>query len=225
MRELGEAGAIIRRILGDNAKAYFDSEVGEFLYIVRSLAFEDMATETEVVRAKLEKMSHVIINKSVTVFLRDRYGVNSKDTIVGITVTESGVFDRNMNPVEEIHQIRKSRSELTDIIMGNVMDEFLRGRVLCREIVGRLFEYRARNGGSVHQRVDEDEQGAAHEPPRDYADRPPMEQLEVELMRLESKLPKLTPDEGKKLLRLYETLKDRGDSGGMGDLFDALGNA
>lgn len=193
LKSLTEIVAFLESVLGKTAAETFDENMEDYVYFVRTKALHDMDISETKMRGKLRKYADLIIMASVRQFLNEHYADDTGE--VEINMNEDGVFDRNINKIEQIEQIRKSQREMMTLIVSRGMLEFAKGRRLARIMENR----------SVSRLSEQSPKDANWMPT--YAKSTMLEQTEIEILRLERKLPNVTPEEAKRLSELYALLR------------------
>jgi hypothetical protein len=188
MKSIKEAKQVIGSVLGPEALEKFEEFLDDFTYYVRSLSMIDLKTPEEVIRYKLKIMCKGLIVESVKVFLKSKY--NSGSGTIRVNVTDDGIYDQHMRPLPEIAEIKTKQADVVECILDEAMHEFEKGRELALQVVERAKSFEA-------NRTDE----VVYEPPT--------EEIEIEVLRLERKLPNITEEEGKKLSEYYDILRTR----------------
>lgn len=185
MKDIAEAEAFIAEVLGDHAARAFSVNMDDFVYYAKSVALTELDTSIDSVRKRFENISIGILGESVKVFLEENY--TGEDGHPNISVEGANVYDSNMQPIAAIDALRSRRIEVVDEMINSTMSEFSRGRRLARTIVARL--------------------GVPVDGERNYDVAPPLEQMEVELMRLERLLPRVSAAQAKRMMELYSIME------------------
>jgi hypothetical protein len=188
MKSIKEAKQVIGSILGQDALCKFEEYLDDFTYYVKSLSMVDLKTPEEVIRYKLKLMCKGLIVEAVKVFLKTKY--NNGSGVVKVNLTDDGIYDQHMKPLPEIAEIRNKQNDVVECILDEAMHEFVKGRELAMQVVERAKSFEA-------NRTDE------------FVYEPPIEEIEIEVLRLERKLPKITEEEAKKLVEYYHILRTR----------------
>lgn len=197
MKDINEAKQRIKSALGNEARDTFCVVVEDFVYYTRSLAMVDLKTPPDVVKERLHGICRGIIIESIKSFLDTKHADETGE--VGINVSNDNIVcDRNMNPLPEIIAIRESQAEIVDFLLGMVMNEFSKGRTLSRDIVKRARKFNKKGQSQRKARK------------LTLPIPPALESIEIEVMRLERKLPVLTMDEAARLAEYYNTVRERG---------------
>ena len=174
------AEEIVRSALGNEAGDMFIFGMQDMLCYVRSLALTELDAHPKSLITKFHSIFEAILTEAVKEFLSNTYGEKYK-----IYVDNDSVYDKDMVLIQPIMTIRKRKSDIEKDIMATVSAEFHKGRRLAWQVVSRI-----RNKGKSNQE-------------RNYELSPPAEALEIEVMRLERKLPSLKPQERERLVELY----------------------
>lgn len=198
MKDITEAEAFIEDILGKEAAIAFAQNMEDFFCYARSLALTDLDSTPASVRRRFQSISDGIISESVKIYLTENF--SSDQGKIEVDAVDGIVYDKNMNPIPAIGIVKQRREEVLKEILDSIMAEFSRGRRLAKEIVSRVEKNRKALPMSAVP--------ASTDSSRNYRSEPPTEVMEVELMRLERKLPNVTSDEGKRLSVLYILLAE-----------------
>lgn len=194
IKSLSEIVVMIEDVLGKPASDMFEENMDEFVYFVRASALNSPEITESKMRRELRKLSEGILAASVKRFLNDHYADDFGDIEINVN-EEGGIYDRNMRPINAIEKIRKCQREMTTLMVSRGMHEFTKGRNLARIMGMRISD------------------SVANEPsPKDAVwisdSKPILERAEIEIMRLEKKLPSLTSSEAAILSALYQKLRD-----------------
>ena len=193
LKNLTEITTFIENVLGKTAAELFDQHMEDYVYFVRSEALTDIDISESRMKRKLNKFAERILSASVMQFLNENYADDYGE--VEINSSEDGVFDRNMKRIEEIEQVRKSQREIMTLMVSRGMYEFAKGRHLAKIMDARS-----------HDRSKEPSPKDANWMPTQP--KPAMlEQVEIEIIRLERLLPKISPEQAKRLAELYEIMR------------------
>ena len=195
MKNLTDILAFLEDVLGKKAARVFDENMDEFLYFIRFSALNDLSITESKMRSRLRKLAEGIIAASVKRFLDDNYADDFGD--VELNVNDSGVYDRNMQPINAIEKIRKSQREMIASMVSFGMYEFAKGRHLAKIMEAK-----------TESKAEPSPKDANWKPAKKRKIRTPLELVEVKIMRLERKLPKLTKEEAKVLSLLYAQLRE-----------------
>lgn len=199
MERLIDVQDFVKKTLGDEASDVLGRSLEDLFYRIRSWALLDSKSQIEKVRERINKMAIGVVMEAIKVYLAknyaDRWSVSDDDDVI----------DDNMSSIRQIEIVKKYRDSMIEIIEREALKEFSRGRDLANIVVSRAREYilRQENGEPSPKDPNWDYFAVPPKPPRDYADNPAAELTEVEIMRLERKLPGLSEDEGKRLKELY----------------------
>lgn len=199
MERLVDVQDFVRQTFDDEAAEVLGRNLEDLFYRIRSWALLDNKSQIEKVRERVNKMAVGVIMEAVKVYLAKHYADNWN-------VFDDNVFDGNMSSIRPIELVKVHRNAMIEIIEREAIKEFSRGRELAGVVVARAREYllRKEHGEPSPKDPNWDYFALPPKPPRDYEETPPAEAIEVEIMRLERKLPSLSPDEGKRLKELYE---------------------
>ena len=187
MKSIKEAKQIIDNALGHEALKSFDDFLDDFTYYVKSLSMIDLRTPEEVIRYKLKQLCKAMIIEAVKVFLQVNY--KDQNGVVRVNLTDEGIYDKNMKPLPGISEIRSKQADVVECILDEAMHDFEKGRELAFQVVERAKAF--------------DVEGES------FSSEPLNEEIEVNILRLERKLPKLTPEEAQKLTEYYRILRMR----------------
>lgn len=179
---------ILGAILGKKAEEFYVDQLYDFLFYVRSLAFIDIQTEEDKIKEKIQGISSVMLQKTVKYFLIEKYGTTADGTI-RVSVADKELRDMQGNVVHEIVEFKKRLTEIAQQLLDLGMEEFEKGRNIAIEITQRVRNLTNMEKKSIVE--------------RDFSLTPPLEAIEVEMLRLERKLPFLSHEEGKRLADLY----------------------
>jgi hypothetical protein len=183
--ELEPSSAIeaIEEALGSAARESFEEGVEELSYYTRSLALVGLTIPEEMVRGTLRRMCLGLVVGSVRASIESRLG---REVTVGVS---SGVIcGKEMHATPEFMVINDKKDEIIDDLMKFVMDIFVRGRRLGRQIVRRALPLGRRPALSKKS---------------------PLEAIEIEIMRLEDKLPNISKIEALRLTDCYQMAERR----------------
>ena len=183
MRDIPEVVQMIDEVLGRMAAEAFVVNFDELTCFIRSLALNNEGVTEDRMRTNLRKYVEGIIAASVKCYLDEHY--MDEFGSVEVNVDHQGIYDKNMRPIKALEIIHDSHKEVMNLLVARGMYEFTKGRHLAKVMEARANskQYRMIMPG-VQTR----------------------EQLEVEIMRLERKLPNLTPEETSRLKKLYAGL-------------------
>lgn len=194
LKNLTEIAVFLEDVLGKPAAHIFDENMDELIYIVRSQALHNPSITESKMRNKLKRLSEKIIAASLQSFLNENYADDFGD--VELNVDEGGIYDRNMKPISAIEKIRKSQREMLNLMVSRCMYEFAKGRNLAK-----IMDARSNDDGK-----DPDPKDIDWTPPK--AKPLTLELIEIQILRLERKLPNLTSEEGKSLTAFYEAMRE-----------------
>jgi hypothetical protein len=180
---------LLGAILGKVAEGFYVKQIEDFMYFVRSLSLVETKTDEEKIKERLREVISTVLQKTVKYFLSEKCGKASDGTIK-VIIIDKEIHDINGKLVEEVIEFKKNLSTISDQIIELGMEEFEKGRIIAFEITERLKD----STNKIHRKVVQ----------RDYTVAPPLEQMEVEMIRLEKKLPFLSHEEGRKLADLYD---------------------
>jgi hypothetical protein len=185
MKNIAEISTFLEDVLGKDATRIFEENFDEFMYYVRSEALNNREITDKAMRIRLKNLAEGIIAASVKKFLNDNYA----DSMGGveINVNDNGVYDRDMHPIPAIDKIRKNQKGITALMVSRGMYEFAKGRVLLNQ--------------SGKPEASQSQPKTAH---RDTT--PTVEAVEIDVMRLEGRLPNISKEEGELLASLYDKL-------------------
>lgn len=192
MRTLSDVKRFLRRSLGKDATDIFAQQMDDVLYYARALSLSDLESDPEEIEGKFYEISQGILADLAGVYLHDNYDDN-------INVDYDRVYDHNMNVIKPIQDLQDNQQKIQSIMVKSAMALFRRGRKMAYRIVKRYEEHMA------IRRVTRKQTTQRRAPAgRDYAQTPPSERYEIEILRLERKLPDLSPEEGQRLSLLYK---------------------
>jgi len=179
---------LLGNILGKVAEDFYVKQIEDFMYFVRSLSLVETKTEEEKIRERLYEVISIVLQKTVKYFLTEKCG-KAVDGTIKVTIVDNEIHDMSGKLVEEVVEFKKNLKVISDQVIELGMEEFEKGRIIALEITERL----KNSTNKVPRKVVQ----------RDYSVAPPLEQIEVEMIRLEKKLPFLSHEEGRKLADLY----------------------
>jgi hypothetical protein len=182
MKNPVEISKFLGKLMGSKYGDLFDANMEEFTYYIRMAALADETVTDQEMRLRLKKLAEGVVAASVKSFLDDKYTNDKGD--VEINVGDNGVFDKDMHPIPEVDQIRKVQHEMVNVLVARGMYEFAKGRHLAtvvKKAKVATAQYNAQR-----------KKGA--------------EDLEIEVMRLERKLPDIGGDDAARLSELYSSL-------------------
>jgi hypothetical protein len=191
MKDIADAVSFVRENLGPGPGRAFAAGVEDFLCSVRHSAVSLLPREDP--ERDFRMAAADVIADAVKAFVAENYV--SMDGRLEIHVSSNDFLDKAMMPIPEISAIRGKSEAIIDAVSGAAMSEHRKGRELGAEIAGRARTFEEKFIGPMVPRLPA--------PPRP----PPLEVLEIEMMRLERKLPELSKDEGNRLSQLYVLLK------------------
>ena len=165
----------------------FDSNMNDMLYCARLWALTDTRASEAEIKDKLVAIAHGVLVECTKAYLIDHYGMK-EDGGPKVHVAED-ILDENMRTIPAVVKLRKHKVEIVRCLMDETMRVYRQGRDLARQIVDRTRAYKSP--------IPISHQGC------------PMELVEIEIMRLERKLPLLSDEEGRKLTELYKLVGAR----------------
>ena len=182
MKNPVEISKFLGKLMGSKYSELFDANIEEFTYYVRMAALADETVTEQEMRLRLKKLAEGVVAASVKSFLDDKY--TNANGEVEINVGDNGVFDKDMRPIPEVDQIRKQQHEMVNVLVARGMYEFAKGRHLAtmatkKKVTAAQYNAQRKKGA---------------------------EDLEVEMMRLERKLPNIGGDDAARLSELYSSL-------------------
>ncbi len=192
MKDVLEAKKFIKENLGQKAASHFAHAVDDFFCYIKHKAIFDPCDD---VRASFESVASGIITDSVKIFVGQNYVSDAGRLELHISNDE--FLDKAMMPVAEIITVKQKSHAIVKLIVTLATEDYERGRVLAFDISSRMKKYEEKFVGPH----------VPETPPLDLSINPPMEMLEIEMMRLERRLPALSNDEGNRLSQLYVLLK------------------
>jgi hypothetical protein len=179
--DLRTATRRVAAIAGKTAAGVFDDLVDEFVYYVRSVALVKLSEPREKVRDRFSRLCGNAVLKVAKI------GVSAGD-VMGPGATSGAICGKDMHGGADEIASRLEAAGVADFLLSMAMSEFGRGRRLGFQIFRRM-----RGLG---------EETAVQAPV-------PLEAVEVELMRLERKLPDLSDEEATRLTACYEMVSRR----------------
>lgn len=178
-----EVREFLHGLWGDRTMVLFNNGMEDMLCCARLWALTDVRSSEEEVKDKLVNIAHGIIVECTKAYLIECYGTK-EDGGPRTNVTEDEIYDENMRPIPAVVQLRRHKIEIVRCMMDESMRVFRQGCDLARQIVARTQAYKSNKLVRRHDC--------------------PMELVEVEIMRLERKLPLLSDEEGRRLTELYK---------------------
>ena len=175
-----EVRTFLAGLLGPKPMELFDIYLDDFFCCVKSWAMSDLKSASLDVQARLENVLRGIIYEAIKSYLHENHAE--------FNVSNDHVFDRDMKEIPSIVQIRTHQARILSCLMEQAMSDFEKGRQLAVIVVDRANKYVASPSAKVQQT--------------------PMESYEIEIMRLEQRLPNLATEEAKRLSELYALLKE-----------------
>lgn len=188
MKSLTDIIVFLEDVLGKDAAQVFDEHMDEFVYYVKFNALSEPDLPDRKMRIRLRKLAEGIIAAALKRFLEDKFADDTGE--LGLNINETGVYDRNMKRIDAIEKIKKGQKEMVSLMVSRGMDEFVKGKLLARSILSRARDYRDGQ---------ESPKDANWQLPAPPINRAALEQVEIQIMRLERKLPSID-DEGARLL-------------------------
>jgi len=186
MKNITEITTFLKKVLGKNSAECFHECLDEMTYYVRLEALYDLKVSEKQMRYRIRKMSEGIIADSIKTFLNENYSDSFGE--VELCINDDGVYDKNINPIPALDKMHATQKEITHLMVMRTMAEFTKGRSLARVVSKEEPEVKPK----------------AQKPARKEFS---LEQVEIEIMRLEKKLPNLTPQEAKILSAMYKIIK------------------
>lgn len=183
MQSLHDIEEFIINVLGQKSAEIFDFNMDEFIYYIRAEALADPEKNEddmmEVTKTTVEK----IFSQVIKIYLAENHTDNG---IINVNVKNGVAFDKHGNELKPIMKFKFEMPKIIDVIVKTSLSEFVTGRMIAKEIVGRMKDYRQRKkeGGDI-----------------------PMEKMEMEMLTLEAKLPEITKAEAVRLLHLYSVVR------------------
>jgi len=178
---------LLGAILGKDTEHFFVAQMDDFMYFVRSMALSQIDANEEETKDKLLNICQNILKKTVKFFLMNKFGMTDDGTIK-VIVQENELFDINKRSIKEVVLFKKEHKVIGEQMFELAWDEYQKGRILFTKIVERAKNFKA---------ITKDFN-------RDYSILPPFENMEIEIIRLEKKLPFLSHTKGKRLAELYD---------------------
>lgn len=193
LKSLSEIAIMIEEVLGKTAATIFDENMEELVYFVRSSALNNPEITESTMRRELRKLSEGVLVASIKRFLNDKYADDFGNYELNIADDDS-VYDRNMKPIEAIEKIKKCQKTMTRLMVSRGMYEFAKGRSLVKMMDSRVVQ-------SFKPKVKMEQCSEA------VPAQPVLELAEIEILRLERKLPALNSAEAALLSSLYSRLR------------------
>lgn len=193
MKTLAEVIDFLEKTLGKGAADTFEENFDELVYFVRSEALSNPDITDNKMKSRIRKLSEGILTAAVKSFLSENYSDDFGD--VELNYNNDGVFDRNMHRIDAIEVIRKHQREIVTLLVSRTMKDYQKGKEINLTLDVRM----------VKNQENEPSPKDINWSPRS---KPAMsEQNEIELMRLERRLPNLTKDEAGRLSELYAKIR------------------
>lgn len=183
---IDEATKTIKSTLGNEAKETFEAFVDELMCYVRCLALVDLRTPIPIVRESMRQFCQQVLVASVKTFLTERH-----DSEESIRISDDMIYDEDLNPLQEMIDLRDKQTDIVGALLDSSMQEFERGRKLGLEIVSRAQKFVQDAGPSI----------SPIEPLKEL--------IEVEMMRLERRLEQLDEAGVKRLCSCYKSLRSK----------------
>lgn len=204
MHNLEEVFVFLQRIFGEEISKVFRDHTKDVFYYSKALAFTDLRSSDEDIEKKLKDVSQGVMVEAIGMYLNANH---SKKGTVDIVVGPDGVYDKDMNEITALRELSLKHEEITTVMVSSWMSVFSRGRKLANKIVDRDSKYVRRHAASMYEASPKDANWSAQA--RDYSANPPREALDIEIMRLEARLPNITEEDGKRLSELYAMCDSR----------------
>jgi hypothetical protein len=192
MKSLTEIIVFLEDVLGKDAAQLFDEHMDEFIYYVRFNALSTPDLADRKMRIRLRKLAEGIIAAALKRFLEDNYANDTGE--LNLNINDTGVYDNNMQPISAVDKIKKTQREMVSLIVSSGMDEFIRGKTLAKSIISRARRY---------QEEKPSQKDATWQLPAPPINRAALEQVEIQIMRLERKLPAIDEEGARLLAALY----------------------
>lgn len=206
MKGLSYASRYIGRTIGADAKELFDACIDDALYYAKSVSIKGIDAEIEDANEFFRELVERALMEAANVYLKEYYASDSG--ILEVNVTYDCVYDKDMNTIRPLKKILDRRDEIIDVSLNHIMSSYMKGRKIAKRLEARKGEYE-RQKALKNGVIQPSPKDANWEPAlpavqkRDYRKKPPQELLDVEIMRLERKLPNLSSQEGLRLSELY----------------------
>ena len=178
--ELEQPIETIEEVLGVAARKSFERGAEELACYVRSIALVSLKIPEETVRKQFASISLGIIVNAVKASVEARLGDGE--------VSSGVICGKRMHVEPELMEINNRKQEIIDCLVDFSMELFSKGRKLGRQIVSR-----ARPMGRRPS----------------LSEKSPLEAIEVEIMRLENKLPNISKIEALRLGDCYQMAERR----------------
>ena len=194
--KLTEAEACLQNLLGNESLDPFRAQMDDLKCYSKALALTDLKSETDEIKEKLATICQAILAEAMAIFLRRDY--SDDEGSVEINMGKKRIYDKNMNLILPLKGLQDNQEQIVSAMMSVVFPIFKRGRELALRIVQRRRLY------LESQVIQRSLPTIKVQAIRDYEKFPPRELLSIEMMRLEQKLPNLSPEEGLRLSHLYQ---------------------
>jgi len=208
MKSVDEASKFIGRMIGAKSRDLFDLHMDDALYYAKALSFSSIADDTSAMEDHFHLLVERALTESANLYLQQNH--SSEEGLLEINIAYDCVYDKNMSVIKPVKRLLDRRKEIVRASLKHVMATFQRGRKLAQKIAARHNNYARLQNLKKYTRPspkDQNWEPLACIPKRDYSKRPAEEMLEVEIMRLERKLPNLSTEEGYRLSSLYKQLQ------------------
>lgn len=182
MNNVEEIKNMIGSTLGEKAKNTFDLLEEDFSYYVKSISMLDLKTPIEYVKIKFMDICKSIVYQSVITFLCEKY--NNE-----INISNNEIYDKNMNILPEISEMKRKYYEIVYILLEKSIKDFKKGRNISKEIVQRVVSKSNTKPGKSKFI--------------------PLEKIEIEMYKIEKKLPNITEEEANELKKYYSIICEK----------------
>lgn len=190
MKNMFDVEKAVGRILGPDALEVFKVQMDDMFCYAKALSLSDMESTPDEVEERFVDIFKALIMELAGSYLYDNYP--------SVNIDNDRVYDNDMNPIEPISELQKNQPAMQDVAVRQAVAYFNEGRALADKILRRYRKYAKTNPSP---------KDVCWEPQRDYLQKPPFELQEIEMMRLERKLPNLSDEEGRRLLSLYQSAR------------------
>jgi len=180
---------LLGAILGKEAENFYINQMEDFMYFIKSLSLVETKTDEDKIRERVQEIISTILQKTIKHFLITKCGTATDGTIK-VAIFNNEIHDLSGKIVVEVVEFKKNLKTISEQILELGMEEFEKGRRIALEITERL----KNSTNKIPRKVVQ----------RDFNVVPPLEQIEVEMIRLEKKLPFLSHEEGRRLADLYD---------------------
>lgn len=198
MNSLSDIKDYLSRTLDSDAAKLFDEQVDGLMYLSKSLALGDLVEDPEDIKEKFSEVVRGFISDMINMYLAVHH---SHDGVLDINVCSDKVYDRDMSEIVAIKNMRTKQSLIVALVVTHAMDTYHQGRILVEKMSVKCVTHDYGDVMTIDPLV------LMEEDVKESSVYVPMEAIEIEIMRLERRLPNLSAEEGEQLSLLYERLR------------------